>query len=164
MGKERTRKQRSHYRKKRKGFSVSKTKTDRLSTNSSLTITPPSKSQHPPQAANDDFINPSTPVKSSSAKKLKLIELGSPAKDEKLTGYRLIDLEILSDIFQQLLCPFCKDGYLKLIEKCNLIKGLASYLELYCMKCDNSINFNTSRPDRNMTSSPGQNIFDVNHV
>ena len=75
----------------------------------------------PSQSVNDT----STP-KSSSAVKVKSIDLGSPIKYDKITGYRIIDMELLSGIFEAVLCPTCKNNWLRLLEKHGKKQGLAS--------------------------------------
>lgn len=101
---------------------------------------------------------PSTPEKTVSQKKIQDIATDTPKQsDSKITGNRIIDVEILSDIFHELNCPSCNAGKLRLHEKLNEKKGLASLLVLNCSndQCDYEKDFYTSKHCRGK-------FFDVN--
>jgi hypothetical protein len=61
----------------------------------------------------------------------------SRSKDEqpKITGYRFIDEEILSELFQQMPCKLCGESSLSLEDDPRERKGCASHLRLRCDKC-----------------------------
>ncbi len=92
----------------------------------------------------------STPRESRSASfnKLsfakKLDEIKRPAT--QATGYRFIDIDILSGIFKILFCPHCMTQNSLTVED-DLTKknGCASHLMLACQECDWSHNFYTSK-------------------
>ena len=70
----------------------------------------------------------------------------SPRKDKRVSGYRLRDLNILSQIFNVLLCPTCECDPLSLeiqIES-NKKHRLSNLSFLKCYKCEYRNNFFTS--------------------
>lgn len=73
---------------------------------------------------------------SISHTKVLPIDCSTPVKEkkEKLTGYRFMDMEILSSVFNTLCCPKCKNDNLTLQEDLSQKKGLACTLILLC-KC-----------------------------
>ena len=87
--------------------------------------------------------NTSTPNTSKSASFQKVEHIQSPRKDNSLSGYRLIDLNILSQIFNVLSCPTCESGSLELHEDSNKKHGLSN-LFLKCSKCEYRSDFFTS--------------------
>ena len=83
----------------------------------------------------------------ASEKKVENIQASlTPANKEQITGYRLVDMEILAFIFSELGCPECC--------KCLKEKGLASYLSLTRKNCGHSKEF--------YTSVSNDNSFDIN--
>ena len=84
---------------------------------------------------------------SASSSKLERIDTNTPKQsDINITGYRFIDVEILTDVFALLCCPECKtNSSLKLHENFMMKKGLASMLELKCNKCGYKSKFYTSK-------------------
>ena len=82
----------------------------------------------------------------ASAKKIQPIEASSPTAHESITGYRIVDMEILSSVFSLLSCPSC-DGksVFNLSDIVSERKGLASHLLLKCKMCSYSHEFYTSR-------------------
>ena len=91
-------------------------------------------------------------MNSVSAKKIKPIEATTPTCHEPITGYRLMDMEILASIFCLLLCPSCCKRHLKLSEMNSKKKGLSSLL--LCQNCSYFEEFCTSRSK--------DNSYDVN--
>ena len=76
-----------------------------------------------------------TPNETVSGSKVEHISTDTPKhSDPIITGYRFIDVEILSDIITILCCPECKSSGLTLHENFNQKKGFASLLLLKC-KC-----------------------------
>jgi hypothetical protein len=61
----------------------------------------------------------------------------SSSKDEqpKITGYRFIDEEILSELFQQMPCKLCGESSLSLEDDPRERKSCTSHLRLRCDKC-----------------------------
>ena len=83
----------------------------------------------------------------ASEKKVENIQATlTPANKEQITGYRLVDMEILALIFSELGCPECC--------KCLKKKGRASYLLLTRKNCGHSKEF--------YTSVSNDNSFDIN--
>ena len=75
--------------------------------------------------------NTLTSNSSVSYRKIIPIEVSTPKKNySNIYGNRIIDVEILSDIFQLLCCPTCHLPQLKLGENISKKKGLASLLYL----------------------------------
>ena len=93
---------------------------------------------------------------SASAKKIKNV-LSSRQKlsGNSITGYRLIDLEILNSVFSTLRCPECMSSELSLSENEKKRKGLASCLYVRCSACDYSKEFYSSIKNK-------QKSFDIN--
>ena len=86
------------------------------------------------QNGNTSTLNTS---KSASFQKVEHIQhIQSPRKGNSLSGYRLIDLNILSQIFNVLLCPTCESDSLELHEDSNKKHGLSNLLFLKCSKCE----------------------------
>ena len=99
---------------------------------------------------------PCTPKKTVSQNKVQHIATDTPKQsDPNITGYRIMDVEILSDIFCELNCPSCNTNKLKLHERLNQKKGLASLLVLNCNECDYEREFYSSQLCRDK-------FFDVN--
>lgn len=64
----------------------------------------------------------------------------------KTSGFRLIDLELLTDFLREsAMCKKCMKGELHLEENIQKRSGLASVLEVTCSECDASKTFETSR-------------------
>ena len=89
---------------------------------------------------NDDISAPVTP-KSASFQKLE--NMKSPVK-EKFSGYRIIDMKILWNVFSMLLCLLSQCETLVLHEDSSKKYGLYSSLYLKCMKCGYKNDFFTS--------------------
>ena len=73
-------------------------------------------------------------ISTASDKKVQTILASTPTCSEAITGYRLIDIELISSVFSTLLCPSCGKMKLKLSELTSKKKGLASFLLLQCTK------------------------------
>ena len=99
-----------------------------------------------------------TPVKSMnvSQTKIKNIVTDTPKQsDKEISGYRIIDVELLSQVIKVLSCPECKNDELALHENFSEKQGFASLLYIHCT-CGYKKEFRTSR-----TYSCKQS-FDVN--
>ena len=91
----------------------------------------------------------------ASEKKIKNIQVNSTlVNKEQITGYRLVDMEILSFIFRELGCPECCKCKINLRETFLKKMGLASCLSLTCKHCGYSKEF--------YTSFLNDNSFDIN--
>ena len=71
-----------------------------------------------------------------------------------VTGFRLVDLEILSNIFSLLPCPECHQSTITLMENNQNKHGFASQLKVFCENCGWKEEF--------FTSGKGSKAFDVN--
>ena len=94
-----------------------------------------------------DSTSSSSPTRSTvSSSKVQTIQTDTPKQtDSKITGYRIIDVELLSDVIEMLCCPACKMSNLRLHESFSKKKGLASFLTLKCESCDFENEFSSSR-------------------
>ena len=74
---------------------------------------------------------------SASSRKVNVIESPNATKESiHATGYRFIDIEILSEVFQQVVCKECgESSSLVLEDKKFERKGCASHLRLRCEEC-----------------------------
>ena len=91
---------------------------------------------------------------SVSERKIESIETSTPSSSSRITGNRVIDMEILSSVISMLLCPSCKLGSMKLSEVYAKKKGLASCLLFQCSRCSYFLENHTSRSN--------DNSFDIN--
>ena len=137
-------KQRSGYSKKRKfsanQFSVSSKclKTSKTST-ANTSDENVSKSRSEDQATNTCM--------SASARKIGLVNKASASSTNEcqLNGYRIIDVDILGNIFKSMPCKECLECKLELIEDDTKRMGSASCLSLHCSSCGHSEEFYTSK-------------------
>ena len=91
----------------------------------------------------------------ASEKKIENIQVTPTlANKEQITGYRLVNMEIMSFIFSELGCPECCKCEINLGETFLKKKGLASCLLLTCKDCGYSNEF--------YTSVSNDNSFDTN--
>jgi len=65
--------------------------------------------------------------------------------EEGISGYRLIDISVLNEVFGEVACPECFEKKLSLEEDTSYKKGFASNLFLNCYICGYKRTFNTSR-------------------
>ena len=93
-------------------------------------------------STNEDIHNKPLTVSES---KIKPIVTSSPMLSETISGYRLIDTEVLQSVFATLKCPECMESPLILKEDFYKKKGLASLLYIECAKCAYKHEFYTSR-------------------
>ena len=85
-----------------------------------------------------------------------LISSTPKESDNKICGYRIIDVDILSDIINNVCCQNCKMPGLRLLERFSKKKGLSSFLYILCPLCKNTTEFYTSKQCGSTQS------FDVN--
>ena len=90
-----------------------------------------------------------------SRKVQPIVVSSSSSSCESISGYRIIDLEILSIVFTTFLCPSCDKQKLKLSENGSKKKGLASLLYVQCKACNFIHEFYTS-------SASAHQSYDVN--
>ena len=89
-------------------------------------------------------IQDGSPCNSSiSSQKLEHFEALTPKKGDYITGYRIIDTEILANVFEAMNCPSCSKPGIKLSEHIDKRKGLASLLFVSCT-CGYQYEFRTS--------------------
>ena len=88
-----------------------------------------------------------TSLLTTSREKIVDIEASTPKNSqEKISGYRIVDTEILATVFNNTLCPECVNPTLNLGEHKSRKQGMASMLFITCSRCPYSYDFATSRP------------------
>ena len=108
-------------------------------------------------------------TKNASSSKIVDIEVdNSPAitsassKTNTPSGYRMIDVSILANIFQLVCCPGCKDDKsLRLSDIGSEKKGLARLMQIECSSCLYKKTFYTSK-QIGASKKGGRNSFDIN--
>ena len=74
---------------------------------------------------------------------------GSPPnaenKSKNMTGYRLMDIELLDELFKQMPCPECHKSPLLLEDNPKERYGCALHLRIHCSQCDSAYTFYTSK-------------------
>lgn len=81
----------------------------------------------------------------ASQSKVEEIETETIKHTDNITGNRIIDMEILSDVMKTLCCPQCNNNRLRLNEKFSKKQGFASLLSLKCRSCGYVKEFYTSK-------------------
>ena len=106
--------------------------------------------------------------KTASDLKLVDIQTETPASSVSpvvpVTGYQLLDVSILADVFHSLCCPGCKDVNCLELEDINEgKKGLARLLQIHCKTCLYKKAFYTSKQVGKVDKDKGgQRFYDVN--
>ena len=149
-------KQRSGYSKKRSFHGnqfVSKTKEHRKESNGdqagiSSVITPGPTTELDHSFATissvDRSADCSTSISSSKVEGIDDTFTSTPKSQlELVEGYRLVDMRVLAEAMQSLICPLCLRNCVKLYENSKLRKGLASSLYIKC-DCEFEKRFYTS--------------------
>ena len=115
------------------------------------------ESQEPEPVVVDTEVEPVKETASSS----KLIDIPSSStnKEQPITGNRIIDMEILSEVFSTLNCPSCNNSELQLCELFENKMGLSSNLKLAC-SCGFIKTFFTSKKHKSKGS--GAAGFEIN--
>ena len=72
------------------------------------------------------------------------LNLSNEISENSATGYRFIDVSILSNVFEQLLCPGCSSASLTLTDNFEKKNGCASFLFIECISCHWNLKFCTS--------------------
>lgn len=119
---------------------------------------------HESTDVNDTYLNFST------ASSSKIVDIDTSVVDHSVvTGYRLIDLSILKDVFNIFPCPECHGtNCISLKDVSEKKKGLARFLMLVCMNCLYEHSFCTSKQIENKTKEQqrikkgGQKLYDIN--
>ena len=95
----------------------------------------------------DDGQSTSSASVSVSSRKINIVESSNATKESpNVTGYRFIDMEILSEVFQQVVCKECgESSSLVLEDKKFERKGCASHLRLRCEECGWVFSFHSSK-------------------
>ena len=92
-------------------------------------------------------------TKTASTEKVVDIEVPE-VKEQPISGFRLLEMTILSKVLSILACPDCKNTFsLSLYEIVSQKIGLSSYLSIKCDVCDFSHQFYSSP---SVTSSPDE--------
>jgi len=129
-------KKRNKFRKKRKHLFYGNV----IQTPEPVADPAPSNEQHTPTSAGTPT---NTPISSASLRKLVNI---TPSKQRNnIPGNRIIDMSLLSDVFNLLSCPECHGKSLLLTESIAKKKGSASYFMLSCESCKFKHEFCTSK-------------------
>ena len=111
-----------------------------------ITLSPPPSSQLSAQTVYDNLATPKEAVKQTvQHRKVQLFPTDTPKQTDPITGYRVIDTELLAVAFAQLSCPACSNNTITLREKNSKKYGLASCLRIKCTTCEYSYDFYTSR-------------------
>ena len=86
----------------------------------------------------NDSQNENIETLTPSQKKVVNVENDDPKGSKNISGYMLLDMEILGNLFSTLLpCPNCLNiGTLQLLEDADKKKGFASFLTLTCQLTD----------------------------
>ena len=96
--------------------------------------------------------------KTASEKKLLHIKTVTSSKSQlPVTGNRIMDMDILSNVFASLNCPTCSTSNLKLFESYKDKKGLTSPLKITC-SCGYEKQFYTSKEQVRRSRSRSQGI------
>ena len=93
----------------------------------------------------------------SSVSSSKVENISDSIINNPISGYRLIDMELLSSMFSGLLCPECYACTLTLSDVPSKKKGLASLLTIKCSSCGHSVESYTSK------ISTKDKTFDINY-
>ena len=128
--------------------STSEQQNEHVVDNNAETVT--AESQEP-----NEIETPLTPDKKTvSESKVINIQVATPSKQElPVTGNRIIDMDILSNVISTLSCPDCDASSLKLFESYKDKKGLASLLKITCL-CGVEKQFYSSK-DHNKNGGTG---------
>lgn len=147
------------YRKRKKVFCTKKI-IDNVNSNENID-TENTNVNNPVNIVNTPLATPPRPIihtprnETVSQKKVKDIASTTPKTTEPVTGYRLVNLEILNTVIATLRCPDCCEQNLELKDNTARKKGLASFLYITCSKCDYINEFYTS-------TQQSDKSFDVN--
>ena len=106
-------------------------------------------SELPPQSESAEKDGPSQPPTISEVKVIDIdidMEQQQQTNSDAPSGYRLIDVSILADVFCQLSCPeCCATNSIQLEDVSERKKGLARFMRLKCEYCPYSNDFFTSK-------------------
>ena len=77
---------------------------------------------------------------------MQQFEVSTPKEKDTISGYRIIDTTILSDVIGMLSCPQCERSTLSLGDRLSKKQGLSSLLFITCLNCKYTNEFDTSVP------------------
>ena len=77
---------------------------------------------------------PGTSIENITVSESKVEQIVNSEENNKPTGYRFVDMDIMTNLFSVIACPKCYCSILTLIE--NKKQGLAFQLQLVCSKFD----------------------------
>jgi hypothetical protein len=90
--------------------------------------------------------NPQALERLPALDKIQPIVSETPKEKDKVSGYRMMDMHVLANVFSAVLCPDCQNPSLSLTDRLSCKKGMASLLILQCNRfsCDFKKEFYTS--------------------
>ena len=101
-------------------------------------------------------------VETASTKKIIDLDHNNSNHDQSISGFRFVEMSIISTAISILACPFCFDvGHLKLSEDLCQKKGLSSSLVIRCSSCHYNNSFQTS-PEVTNCKKRGPNPMEIN--
>ena len=95
-------------------------------------------------SGNIDSVNKQS-CSSATSSKIETFEASTPKEKNGISGYRIVDTEILSNVFSVLLCPICTSNELFLGERATKKQGVASCLYVKCSNCSYTNQFYSSK-------------------
>lgn len=104
------------------------------------------------------------PKQTQTLSETKIDDIDESGTPEDLSGYRLMDISVLGDVFTSLACPeCCTINSLHLHDINEKKKGLARFLILKCVTCPYEKQFYSSKKvDRPDANKGGGNFMEVN--
>ena len=102
----------------------------------------------------DPETTPKKTKQTVSERKVEHIISATPKSIDPISGYRIIDIELLNSVFKEMRCPECTQLALSLNENVPKKMGLASSLYIECSRCLYKNEF--------FTSTMQDSSFDVN--
>lgn len=146
MGKVDRVKQRTKYCKKRRGFNGKKKHIEHLldGIGSDVGLCSSGENKVPEEAAQFASGANEKDFTSVSASKVESISI-TDSNEKEISGYRIIDMELLKGMFSRYACHECQMFTLCLSESYKDKKGLASSLIVKCLSCGTEDKFLTSR-------------------
>ena len=82
---------------------------------------------------------------SASARKIGSGSLTTNRKQSNVSGYRFVDIDILGEVFEEMICKECFDKNLVFSELAFKRRGCASFFRLFCKSCGWELKFYTSK-------------------
>lgn len=103
------------------------------------------------------------PKQSKPASSTKVVSIRKGSSKHMIEGFRLIDMTVLRTLLNSVACPNCKTINLHIDEDHNKRRGLAIYMNVYCVECDFEYDCCSSLYSRSgVGSGKGQNPLEIN--